>query len=93
MSWTIRTLKKHFEQRFELEKDARKLSRKLMDKRLDGMNEIREQLDRQVETFVNKAELQLVTQKIEGLSKLVYIGFGVFIVLQVLLVFILKLNF
>jgi hypothetical protein len=88
MSWTIKTLKQYFEQRFDSMDRARKLARKLMNRRLDNMNEIREQLDRQIETFVSKSDLKLFEQKLEALSKMVYIGFGIFLVLQIILVYI-----
>jgi len=93
MSWTIKTLKKYFEQRFDAMDHARKLARKLMNKRLDGINEIREQLDRQVITFVSKEELKLVERDIKSLSRLVYIGLGVWLLLQPIIMFVMTLIF
>jgi hypothetical protein len=72
---------------------ARRLARKLMNKRLDGMNEIREQLDRQISTFVSKDELKLTQQEIKSLSRLVYIGLGVWLLLQPIIMFIMTLIF
>lgn len=58
---------------------------KTMDRRLDTMNEIRHQLDEQADTFVTKDELKLVEKDIKMLSRLVYIGLGVFLLLQLIL--------
>ncbi len=93
MGWTIKTLRKHFNFRFKSIDKARKIAKKLMNERLNSMNEIREQLDRQIETFVTKVELKLLEQRFDGLSKLVYIGFGIFIVLQIILIFVLNVIF
>lgn len=93
MSWTIKTLKKHIDLQFKTNAKALKLSRKLMNRRLDGMNEIREQLDRQITTFVNKDELKLTQQEIKSLSKLVYIGLGVWLLLQPVIMFVMTLVF
>jgi len=91
MSWTIKTLKKHIDLQFKSNAKALKLSRKLMNKRLDGMNEIREQLDRQITTFVNKDELKLTQQEIKSLSRLVYIGLGVWLLLQPIIMYVLTM--
>jgi hypothetical protein len=88
VSWTIKTLKKHFDLRFKDIEKARKLARKLMNSRLNGMNNIHQQLVKQNDTFVNKDELKLVQQEIKQLSHLVYVGLGVWVVLQIILVFI-----
>ena len=89
MSWTIKTLKKYFNLQFKGMSKALKLARKLMNKRLDEMNEVRAQLDRQVKTFVSLEKfdgaMNSVNQKIESLSRLVYIGLGIWLVLQLLL--------
>ena len=91
MSWTIKTLKKRIDLQFKSNAKALKLSRKLMNKRLDGMNEIRAQLDRQVATFVSKDELKLTQQEIKSLSRLVYIGLGVWILLQPIIMYVLTM--
>ena len=72
---------------------ARRLARKLMNKRLDGMNEVREQLNRQIDTFITKDELKLTQQEIRSLSRLVYIGLGVWLLLQPIIMFIMTLVF
>lgn len=93
MGWTFDTIKEHFELKFKAMDKALKLARKLMDSRLEGMNEFRAQLNEQVKTFVSVEKYEgaqkNLNQKIDSLSKLVYIGLGVWIVLQVVLSFIL----
>ena len=91
MSWTIKTLKKYFVQRFKNMDKALKLSRKLMNNRLNGMNNIHLQLVKQNDTFVNKDELKLLQHEIKSLSKLVYIGLGVWLLLQPIIMFIMTL--
>ncbi|KKP52074.1 MAG: hypothetical protein UR43_C0015G0010 [candidate division TM6 bacterium GW2011_GWF2_33_332] len=91
MSWTIKTLKKYFEQKFKDMSKARKLARKLMNTRLNGMNNIHLQLVKQNETFVNKDEMKLVEREIKSLSRLVYIGLGVWLLLQPIIMYILTL--
>ena len=60
-----------------------------IDRRLEGMNEFREQLNKQASTFITRDEyqlsLKLVEQKITNLSRILYIGIGIFIVLEVVL--------
>jgi hypothetical protein len=63
----------------------------LMDRRLNKMNNIREQLTEQAATFVTEDEKKLLEQKIDSLSKLVYIGFGVFLMLEIILIFVLNI--
>ncbi len=97
MSWTVKILKEHFDCRLKAMGKALKLARKNVNVRLKGMNEVRAQLDRQVRTFVTKdefsGEIKLVNTKIDSISKLVYVGFGVWIVLQAILTVILVLIF
>jgi len=83
MSWTIKTLKKYFDLQFKDMDKSVKIAKKLMNSRLKGMNHIHRQLVKQNKTFVTKTELQLRDQKIEMLQKLVYIGFGICIALEV----------
>jgi len=91
MSWTVKTLKKHFDRRFKENNKARKLARNLMDSRLEKMNEVRSQLDRQIITFANKDELKLIEREIKSLSRLVYIGLGVWLLLQPIIMYVLTL--
>lgn len=90
MSWTIKTLKKYFELQFKVLAKALKIAKKLMNKRLNEMNHIHKQLVKQNITFVTKPELQLRDQKIEMLQRLVYIGFGICIALEVFINIIFK---
>lgn len=104
MRWNVESLKEHFdtvmasrdelyEQRFRMTKESVEEAKVANDKRLDNMNELRSQLNRQADTFltkeVYKIESKAQTDKIDALSKTVYIGLGIWIVLQVILVFIL----
>ena len=103
MRWNIESLKEHFDtviagrdelydQRFEMTKESVEASKIANDKRLDSMNELRSQLNKQAETFltkeVYKIESKTLSDKVDTLSKTVYIGLGVWIVLQVIIVFV-----
>lgn len=72
---------------------ALKAYKKTLNKRLDEMNEVRAQLDRQVKTFVSiekfEGEVKALNNKIDNVSKIIYIGMGIWFVLQILIVFIL----
>jgi glucose-6-phosphate isomerase len=97
------SLKEYFDEKFEaLEKQLAlrdQLTSKALIKadetlnlRLEGMNEFRAQLTQQTHTFVKQSEFKLhiekVETKIEILTKLVYIGIGILLVLQVVWSFI-----
>lgn len=57
--------------------------------RLEAMNEVRDQLRTQKDTFISRNEhdgdINLVQQKLEGLQKLVYVGLGIWLLLQLVL--------
>jgi len=89
--WNVHSLKKYFDSSIFHIKQNTKIAGKEMDRRLNGMNEIRRQLVDQAATFVTKSELKLLDHEIKALSRLVYIGFGVWVILQVLITFILSL--
>lgn len=88
---------KHLEGKIDLinadSKDALAAAKTEMDRRLEGMNAIRKQLEDQAKTFVRKEELALVEKDIKVLSKLVYIGLGVWLLLQLIIVTIITLIF
>ena len=71
---------------------------KINDLKHESMNEIRQQLNDQARTFVTKdfydAKHEVLTNKIEGLQKIVFVGLGVWIVIQgiivVVLIFVFK---
>ena len=69
-------------------------AKKEMDRRLEGMNEFRAQLTEQTRTFIRRDEYQLseklINQKYDTLSKIVYIGVGMLIILEVILNIIIK---
>jgi DNA anti-recombination protein RmuC len=66
-----------------------------MTKRLDSMNEIREQLKDQAETFLPivtyEANHRLLEMKVESLQKFMYIITGALLVIQVMIGFIEKM--
>ena len=78
---------------FSQNSQALDISKKVLDRRLDEMNQVRAQLDRQVKTFVSiekfDGEIKAVNQKTDNVTKFVYIGLGVWFVLQIIIVFIL----
>ena len=72
-SWTVSTLKEYIDLHFGLVDKGLTKSETAMDKRLDRMNEIREQLDDQARTFITKHEVDLrlktLQEKIEYLQE------------------------
>lgn len=65
-----------------------------MERRLEGMNEFREQLEKQTRSFVTRGEYDInkkyIEQKVSTNSKLIYIGVGIVFVLEILFRFIVK---
>ena len=65
-----------------------------LNRRLTGMNEFREALKDQNNNFITRVEYdakhELVNTKLDGLAKLVYIGLGIFLVIDLLLHFVVK---
>ena len=63
-----------------------------LNRRLEGMNEFRNAFKDQNHNFTTRVEfdakLLLVDSKIEGLQKLVYIGIGILIVVQIMIGFV-----
>ena len=104
--WNVYSLKEYFDLAVKATEKETNLGFALRDKaiekaesaniqRLDKMNEVREQLREQAATFMRKDEQvandKLIAQRIEGLSKIVYIGLGVWLVVQVILIFVLTI--
>ena len=81
----------HLEQKMNIthlkNDEALRSAKDEMNRRLEGMNEFRKQLEKQTVTFLSREEYeakhQLINHKIEGLSKMVYIGVGILIVVQI----------
>ena len=99
MTEELISLKEYFDTKFaELEKQLAlrdRLTEKALVKadetlnlRLEGMNEFRAELTKQAQTFVKENEFRLHIEKLETkigiLTKIVYIGIGILLVLQVL---------
>jgi hypothetical protein len=97
----VRNELKHLDKRISLifskNEQAMTLSKINLDKRLDDMNEVRAQLDRQVKTFVSserfEGELKAVNKKVDYVAKIIYVGMGIWIVLQIIIVWVLSLIF
>jgi hypothetical protein len=72
-------------------------AKKEMERRLEGMNEFREQLEKQTSSFISRDEFtiteRLLLQKIESLQRMVNVGLGVCMVLQVVIGFVLTFIF
>ena len=79
--------------RDNLNKDAIEAAKNDINIRLEAMNKVRGQLQDQAKTFVSKEELKLVEKDISMLSKLVYVGLGVWLLLQVIIVTVMSLLF
>lgn len=88
MSETI-SLKKHLNQRFKDIKDAIRVASAAMDKRLDGMNEFRNQLNDQTKSFVTKESVDerftSMQSKIDALQKFNNIALGAFLIIQIMI--------
>lgn len=88
------SLKEYFELRISDIDKSTKLAAETLEKRLEGMNEFRAQLEKQTGTFLTKenfeSRLLLVDSKLDALQKIVYIGLGGVLVLEVLLRFLIK---
>jgi len=102
--WTIATLKCHltarqesyenlFNERVQSLKDIVTKNDELNTLKHESMNEIRSQLDKQATTFITKSDIKLVEQRVESLQKLVYIGLGVWLFLQLIIVTVLLFIF
>jgi hypothetical protein len=98
--WTIPALHEYFDRVTSdleekiltiLKKDEEsvKTAKDSMERRLDSMNEFRNQLKDQELTYLRKTEYNLnhqnITDKIENLSRIVWIGLGIWLVLQIIL--------
>ena len=85
------SLKEFITDKFQTLEKNMDLSRISMDKRLDGMNEFRQQLKDQNGTFITKTDYegrhQTLETKIEGLEKIVYVGLGVCMAIEFALKF------
>jgi len=73
-------------------REAVSLAYASMEKRLDGMNEFRDTLKDQAGRFVNRdemeAKLEIIRKDVLMLQKIVWMGMGGMVVLQLLLKFV-----
>ena len=88
------SLKEFITDKFQTLEKNMDLSRISMDKRLDGMNEFRQQLKDQNGTFITKTDYEgrhlTLETKIEALEKIVYIGLGICLALEIALKVVIK---
>jgi len=84
-------LKEYFEEKFRSQDKALELSRAVIEKRLDALNEWRQQNKDERETTITKVEYnarhQLLEQKIEAVQRIVYMGLGALAVIELILRF------
>ena len=81
----------HLEQKMNIthikNDEALRSAKDEMNRRLESMNEFRNQLEKQANTFISRDEYEpkheLVNQKVDSISKMVYIGVGILIVVQI----------
>jgi len=80
---------KHLEDKIAIKEaknqEALKSSKDEMNRRLEGMNQIRGQLQDQAKTFVSKDEMKLIERDVKTLNKMVYIGLGIFLFVQLII--------
>jgi len=71
----------------EANKQALAVAHSDLDRRLEGMNEFRAQLTRQASTFISRElhdqDIRVMQVKIESNSKLLYVGLGILMALQI----------
>jgi ABC-type bacteriocin/lantibiotic exporter with double-glycine peptidase domain len=79
------------------DEEAVKVAKDAMEHKLEGMNKIRDQLNDQASQFLRTevfdAKHDLLVSKMESLQKIVFIGLGVWLVLQGLIVTVLVFIF
>ena len=88
------SLKEFITDKFQTLEKNTDTARQSMEKRLEGMNEFRQQLKDQNATFITKEDYdskqQILNTKIEALEKIVYIGLGLCLALEIALKVIIK---
>ena len=81
------TFKELIDNRFSYMQKAVDKAEQTLNIRLTGMNEFRDQLKDQTKTFVTtdvfEARLKSIDTKTEGIQRIVYIGIGIFVVIQI----------
>ena len=70
-------------------KDTLNAAKESMERRLNGMNQIREQLNDQAKTFLRidtfESKHELILNKVESLQKIVWAGVGIVLFIQVII--------
>ena len=92
MDYAMTTLDEKFMTITKKDEEAVKTARDSMEHRLDAVNEFKEQLNDQANSFLKReiydANHKLIEQKIEGLSRLVYVGVGICVTLELIFKFL-----
>ena len=98
--WTVDTLKEYIQQRFtdqdkavqsalSAAKEAVNKAETAADKRFEAVNEFRQTLSDQTSTFMSRTEYEAkydaLQKQLDVLTKLVYIGLGAVLALQIVL--------
>jgi len=98
--WNVTSLKEYFEMQFNLfenninnrfanSEEAVNKAEHEMNRRLNGMNEFREQLKDQENTYITRTEYNLHHQsmldKVTSNTKLIYWGIGIWAVVQIII--------
>ena len=88
------SLKEFITDKFQVLEKNTDTARLSMEKRLEGMNEFRQQLKDQNGTFITKTDYEgrhlTLETKIEALEKIVYIGLGICLALEIALKVVIK---
>jgi len=83
------SLKEFVSEKFRALEQMTESSRLVMEKRLEGMNEFRASLRDQNNTFITRNEVEgkfaAICVKIDALQRLLYIGVGIALVLELVL--------
>ena len=102
--WNVASLKEYFDFAMytldeklitiiKKDEEAVKVANTAMDHRLDGMNKIKEQLNDQAKEFMKteifEAKHDLISSKLESIQKIVFVGLGIWIVIQGIIVVVL----
>jgi hypothetical protein len=102
--WNVASLKEYFDFAMytldeklmtiiKKDEEAVKVANIAMDHRLDGMNKIKEQLNDQAKEFLKtevfEAKHDLLSSRLEQLQKIVWIGLGIWLVIQGIIVVVL----
>ena len=81
MESELKAVKERMEYVVQAQEKALDVAKREVDRRLEGMNNFQNRMDRQENMFATKTEVQ-------GLQRLIWIGIGIFLTMQIVLRFI-----